>query len=92
MIAEIAAAIAHAAEANARDIEAGAAELRILHALLLPETAPGGHFAGWASVTSTGVSRSMVCVETGNIADNEVRLAADDEHQMSTAISVDAGP
>ena len=36
--------------------------------------------------------RSMVCVETGNIADNEVRLAADDEHQMSTVISVDAGP
>jgi hypothetical protein len=36
--------------------------------------------------------RSMVCVETGNIADNEVRLAADDEHQISTAISVDAGP
>jgi hypothetical protein len=34
----------------------------------------------------------MVCVETGNIADNEVRLAADDEHQMSTVISVDAGP
>ena len=36
--------------------------------------------------------RGMVCVETGNIADNEVRLAADGEHQMSTAISVDAGP
>jgi len=36
--------------------------------------------------------RGMVCVETGNIADNEVRLAADDEHQMSTAISIDAGP
>ena len=36
--------------------------------------------------------RGMVCVETGNIADNEVRLAADDEHQMSTAISVDAEP
>jgi glucose-6-phosphate 1-epimerase len=35
--------------------------------------------------------RGMVCVETGNIAENEVRLAADDEHQMSTAISVDAG-
>src|SRR5271169_5615413 len=35
--------------------------------------------------------RSMVCVETGNIADNEVRLAADGEHQMSTTISVDAG-
>src|SRR6516165_2634109 len=34
--------------------------------------------------------RSMVCVETGNIADNEVRLAADAEHKMSTAISVPA--
>ena len=34
--------------------------------------------------------RSMVCVETGNIADNEVRLAADAEHKMSTAISVAA--
>jgi glucose-6-phosphate 1-epimerase len=35
--------------------------------------------------------RGMVCVESGNIADNEVRLAADGEHQMSTALSVDAG-
>jgi glucose-6-phosphate 1-epimerase len=35
--------------------------------------------------------RGMVCVETGNVADNEVRLAAGGEHQMSTAISVDAG-
>jgi glucose-6-phosphate 1-epimerase len=34
--------------------------------------------------------RGMVCVETGNIADNEVRLAADAEHQMSTEISVAA--
>jgi glucose-6-phosphate 1-epimerase len=34
--------------------------------------------------------RGMVCVETGNIADNEVRLVADAEHQMSTAISVAA--
>ena len=34
--------------------------------------------------------RGMVCVETGNIADNEVRLAADAEHQMSTAIVVAA--
>jgi glucose-6-phosphate 1-epimerase len=34
--------------------------------------------------------RGMVCVETGNIADNEVRLAADAEHQMSTAISIAA--
>ena len=36
--------------------------------------------------------RGMVCVETGNVADNEVRLAADDEHRMSTVISVDAEP
>ena len=36
--------------------------------------------------------RGMVCVETGIIADNEVRLTADGEHQMSTAISVDAEP
>jgi glucose-6-phosphate 1-epimerase len=35
--------------------------------------------------------RNMVCVETGNIADNEVQLAADGQHQMSTTISVDAG-
>jgi glucose-6-phosphate 1-epimerase len=35
--------------------------------------------------------RGMVCVETGNVADDEVRLAAGGEHQMSTAISVDAG-
>ena len=35
--------------------------------------------------------RGMVCVETGNIADDEVRLAARGEHQMSTVISVDAG-
>jgi D-hexose-6-phosphate mutarotase len=36
--------------------------------------------------------RGMVCVETGNIADNEVRLAAGGERQMSTAISVGTGP
>jgi glucose-6-phosphate 1-epimerase len=36
--------------------------------------------------------RGMVCVETGNVADNEVRLAADDEHRISTVISVDAEP
>jgi glucose-6-phosphate 1-epimerase len=34
--------------------------------------------------------RGMVCVETGNIADNEVRLAADAEYQMATAISATA--
>jgi glucose-6-phosphate 1-epimerase len=36
--------------------------------------------------------RSMICVETGNIADNEVWLTADNEHQMSTTISVHARP
>jgi glucose-6-phosphate 1-epimerase len=35
--------------------------------------------------------RGMVCVEAGNIADDELRLAADSEHQMSVAISVIAG-
>jgi glucose-6-phosphate 1-epimerase len=33
--------------------------------------------------------RGMVCVETGNIADNKVWLAADGDHQMSTVISVE---
>jgi D-hexose-6-phosphate mutarotase len=33
----------------------------------------------------------MVCVEAGNVADNEVRLAAGGEHEMSTAISVEDG-
>ena len=36
--------------------------------------------------------RGMVCVEAGNIADDQLRLAADGEHQMSVAISVVAGP
>ena len=35
------------------------------------------------------VWRGMACVETGNIADNEVLLAPNGEHQMSTAIFVD---
>ena len=34
--------------------------------------------------------RGMVCVETGNVADDEVRLSAGGEHQMSTVVSVDA--
>jgi glucose-6-phosphate 1-epimerase len=52
----------------------------------------------WAEKAATMVDlgdpawRGMVCVETGNLTDDEVRLATDDEHQMSTAISVDAGP
>jgi glucose-6-phosphate 1-epimerase len=33
---------------------------------------------------------SMICVETGNAADNEVRLAAGGEHRLSTRIAVDA--
>ena len=36
--------------------------------------------------------RGMVCVEAGNIADDQLRLAAESEHQMSVAISVVAGP
>jgi len=35
--------------------------------------------------------RSMICVETGNVADNRVRLAAGAEHRMTTRIAVDAG-
>ena len=34
--------------------------------------------------------RGMVCVESGNIADNEVQLAAVADHQMSAVISVAA--
>jgi glucose-6-phosphate 1-epimerase len=34
--------------------------------------------------------RGMICVETGNAADNSVRLAAGGEHRMTTRISVDA--
>ena len=36
--------------------------------------------------------RNMVCVETGNIADNAVHLAPGDEHEMSATISLHAGP
>src|SRR5262249_35330912 len=34
--------------------------------------------------------RSFICVETGNAADNEVHLAANAEHVLSTTIAVDA--
>jgi glucose-6-phosphate 1-epimerase len=46
-----------------------------------------------AATADLGASawRGMVCVETGNIADNAVRLAADAEHRMATTISVQAG-
>ena len=36
------------------------------------------------------VWRGMTCVEAGNVADNEVLLAQNGGHQMSTAIFVDA--
>jgi glucose-6-phosphate 1-epimerase len=47
-----------------------------------------------AAMADLGASawREMVCVETGNIADNEIQLAADAEHRMATAISVQVGP
>jgi hypothetical protein len=35
--------------------------------------------------------RGMVCVETGNIADNEVRLAADDEHRREVPVPTPLG-
>jgi glucose-6-phosphate 1-epimerase len=46
-----------------------------------------------AAMADLGASawRGMICVETGNVADNEVRLAADAEHEMTTMISVQAG-
>lgn len=34
--------------------------------------------------------RGMICVETGNAADNAVRVATGGEHRMTTRISVDA--
>jgi glucose-6-phosphate 1-epimerase len=34
--------------------------------------------------------RGMVCVETGNVADDKVRLSACNEHQMSTVVAADA--
>ncbi|HVC56995.1 MAG TPA: D-hexose-6-phosphate mutarotase [Stellaceae bacterium] len=34
--------------------------------------------------------RNMICVETGNVADNQVELAAGDEHRMATRISLHA--
>ena len=37
------------------------------------------------------VWRGMVCVEAGNMADNEVQLAQNGAHQMSTTISVVSG-
>jgi glucose-6-phosphate 1-epimerase len=47
-----------------------------------------------AAMTDLGASawREMVCVETGNIADNEIQLGADAERKMATAISVRLGP
>jgi glucose-6-phosphate 1-epimerase len=36
--------------------------------------------------------RRMVCVESGNIADNAIRLAADSEHVMSVEVGVGEAP
>ena len=35
--------------------------------------------------------RGMICVETGNVADNRVTLAAGETHRMTTRIALDAG-
>jgi glucose-6-phosphate 1-epimerase len=35
--------------------------------------------------------RAMLCIESGNVADNRVTLAASAEHRMTTRIAVDAG-
>jgi glucose-6-phosphate 1-epimerase len=36
--------------------------------------------------------RAMLCVETGNVADNRLTLAAGAEHRMTTRIAIDAAP
>ncbi len=51
---------------------------------------PGADKAAMMADLGDPAWRGMVCVEAGNIADDEVRLAAGDEHQMSTVIWVDA--
>ncbi|MBV8779601.1 MAG: D-hexose-6-phosphate mutarotase [Alphaproteobacteria bacterium] len=38
----------------------------------------------------SGNWRPMVCVETGNVADNRITIAAGAEHRMTTRIAVDA--
>ena len=35
--------------------------------------------------------RGMLCVETGNVADNRVRLPPGGVHEMTTRITLDAG-
>ena len=51
MVASVAAAIAHAAETDARDIEAGAAELGVFHA---------GDFTPGAAVQGEGSPRRRI--------------------------------
>jgi glucose-6-phosphate 1-epimerase len=51
---------------------------------------PGADKAATMADLGDPAWRGMVCVEAGNIADDEVRLAAGGERQMSTVISVDA--
>jgi glucose-6-phosphate 1-epimerase len=52
---------------------------------------PGADKAAMMADLGDRAWRGMVCVETGNIADDAVRLAAGGEHQMSALISVDKG-
>jgi len=52
---------------------------------------PGGDKARTMADLGDPAWRDMVCVEAGNIADNEVGLAAGGEHQMSAIVSVRAG-
>jgi glucose-6-phosphate 1-epimerase len=52
---------------------------------------PGAEKAAAMADLGDPAWRGMVCVEAGNIADNEVRLAQNAERQMSTAISIDTG-
>jgi glucose-6-phosphate 1-epimerase len=51
---------------------------------------PGAEKAATMADLGDPAWHGMVCVEAGNIADDEVRLAAGGEHQVSTGISVDA--
>ena len=44
------------------------------------------------SISATLRGAAWSASRPGNVADHEVRLAADGEHQMSTVISADAGP
>jgi glucose-6-phosphate 1-epimerase len=52
---------------------------------------PGADKAATMADLGDPAWRGMVCVETGNVADNEVRLTPGGECQMTTVISVNSG-